>query len=162
MEKNWHYFQNNVDDDILFPIRSWFSNSLSQLQKRSRITKIRHEVAATFSSEFHLNHTLSKSEDSYPKPGSNFGPRDHQYSIKARDGPWPELTFGPQKIRGRPAFDPGTFQPNLKRSRREKIEKFDVLGEIFQIQTQTINGWPDLTQPDPGQKFPSLGKANQH
>jgi len=32
------------------------------------------------------------------------------------------------------------------------------LGEISQIQTQTINGWPDLshkklTRPDPGQKF---------
>jgi len=32
------------------------------------------------------------------------------------------------------------------------------LGEIFQIQTQTINGWPDpshkkLTRPDLGQKF---------
>jgi len=23
------------------------------------------------------------------------------------------------------------------------------LGEIFQIQTQTINGWPDPTQPEP-------------
>jgi len=29
-----------------------------------------------------------------------------------------------------------------------KIEKLTFLGEIFQIQTQTINGWPD-----PGQKF---------
>jgi len=32
------------------------------------------------------------------------------------------------------------------------------LGEIFQTQTQTIDGWPDpshkkLTRPDPGQNF---------
>jgi len=33
-------------------------------------------------------------------------------------------------------------------TRREKIENLTFLGEIFQIHTQTINGWPD-----PGQKF---------
>jgi len=29
----------------------------------------------------------------------------------------------------------------------QKIEKFDVLGEIFQFHTQTKDGWPDPTQP---------------
>jgi len=40
----------------------------------------------------------------------------------------------------------------------KKFKNLTFIGEISQIQPQTINGWPDtshnkLTQPDPGQKF---------
>jgi len=49
----------------------------------------------------------------------------------------PELTFDPQEIRGRPAVDLGTFRPGPK---GKKIENLTFLGEIFQIQTQAING----------------------
>jgi len=31
----------------------------------------------------------------------------------------------------------------------EKLKNFTFLGEIFQIQTQTINGWPDMTRTEP-------------
>jgi len=61
----------------------------------------------------------------------------------------PELTFDLQLIRGRPAFDPGTFRPDMKwffLHEGKKIEIFDILGEIFKIQPQTINVWPDPTR----------------
>jgi len=40
----------------------------------------------------------------------------------------------------------------------KKLKNLTFIGEIFEIQTQTINGWPDPTRatknwPDPGQKF---------
>jgi len=34
------------------------------------------------------------------------------------------------------------------------LKNLTFLGEIFQIQTQTINGWPDPTRPDPTQPEP--------
>jgi len=68
---------------------------------------------------------------------------------KCRDGPWPNPNI---LLNNKVLFDPTQryfFWPEGK-----KIEKFDVLGEIFQIQTLTINGWPEPTRatknwPDP-------------
>jgi len=84
--------------------------------------------------------------------------------VRARDGPWPDPTlayFWPAVNKGQPAFDLGTFWPNPNRffwPKRKKIENLIFLGEIFQIQTQTINGWHDpshkkLIRPDLGQKI---------
>jgi len=47
---------------------------------------------------------------------------------------WPRLTFIPQLIRGRPAFDQGTFLPDSKKFFfiwGEKIEKFDIIRGKF-------------------------------
>jgi len=55
----------------------------------------------------------------------------------------PEHTFDQQQIRGRPVFDPGTFWHNLK---GKKLENLGFLGEIFQTQTQTKDGWSDSGQ----------------
>jgi len=41
---------------------------------------------------------------------------------------------------------------------KEKIEKFYILEEIFQIQTQTINGWPNQTRPEPQKIDPTRVK----
>jgi len=71
-------------------------------------------------------------------------------------GPDPTRAYFWPAVNKRPArppltqvlFDPTRrifFWPN-----GEKLKNLTFLGEIFQIQTQTINGWPD-----PGQKFTS-------
>jgi len=73
----------------------------------------------------------------------------------------PELTLDLQKIRGQPGFNRGTFRPDPKQffyPKQKKIENLTFLGEIFQILTQTRNGWPNLTRatknwPDPGENF---------
>jgi len=74
----------------------------------------------------------------------------HGHSVKlsgcdpTRDGPWPELTFDLQQIRGWPAFDPGTFWSDPK----EKIEIFTIFRGNF---PNPNHRW--LTWPDPDQKF---------
>jgi len=65
---------------------------------------------------------------------------------QGRDGPWPELTFVPQLIRGRTAFDLGTFWPDPKRFfllEGKKMEKIDIFKGNF---PNPNHRW--LTQPD--------------
>jgi len=50
------------------------------------------------------------------------------------DPTWSELTFDPEKIRGQPASNPGTCQPDPK---GKKLKNLTFLGKIFLIQTQT-------------------------
>jgi len=55
----------------------------------------------------------------------------------------------PQKITGRHIFDLGTFWPDLKKSfwpETKKIKNLGFLGEIYQTQTQTQDGWPNPSQ----------------
>jgi len=40
----------------------------------------------------------------------------------------------------------------------KKLKNLTFLGEIFQILTQTINGWPDLTRPEPQKIDPTRVK----
>jgi len=63
-----------------------------------------------------------------------------------------EVEMGPDPT---PAYFWATVNKRLTRLRpgyfptrpeEKKIQKFDVFGENFQIQTQTINGWPDPTR----------------
>jgi len=54
-----------------------------------------------------------------------------------RDGPWPEHTLDPQKIKGLPAFDPGIFyliRWDFFDSKNKKLKKLVFLRENFQIQ----------------------------
>jgi len=64
--------------------------------------------------------------------------------------------MGPDPTQPGPTLWPRYFltQPEeIFLIRRENIEKFDIFrGGIFQIQTQTINGWPEPTRPDPSHK----------
>jgi len=74
-----------------------------------------------------------------------------------RDGPWPDpsllLTLSKNEA------DPLTWpEDTFLDPKGKKLKNLTFLGEIFQTQTQTINGWPDLTRatknwPYPGQKF---------
>jgi len=81
--------------------------------------------------------------------------------LACRDGPWPDPTwayFWPAVNKRQTHLWPGYFltQPeeiffDLK---GKKLKNLIFWGEIFQIQTQTKNGWPDTTQstknwPDP-------------
>jgi len=72
--------------------------------------------------------------------------------VASRDGPWPELTFDPQSIRGRPAFDPGTFRPDQTRfflTQREKIQTFDIFRGNFPNLNPNHIG---LIRPNPNHK----------
>jgi len=82
-----------------------------------------------------------------------------------RDGPWPDPTrayFWPavnkRPTRLLPEYFPTQPEEIFFDPKGKKLKNLTFLGEIFQIQTQIINGWPNpshkkLTQPDPGQKF---------
>jgi len=69
-----------------------------------------------------------------------------------------KLTFDPQKIRGRPAFDP-TLR-NFFWPEGQNLKNLMYLGKNFQIQTQTINGWPDLTRAT--KNWPDLTRATKN
>jgi len=65
----------------------------------------------------------------------------------------PTVKMGPDPIRAYfwPAIDAGTFDPTRRYffdPKGKKLKNLTFLGEIFQIQiqTQTIDGWPDLGQ----------------
>jgi len=69
---------------------------------------------------------------------------------------WLAVNKGPTRLR------PGYFltQPEaiFFDPKQKKLKNTAFLGEIFKIQPQTINGWPDpchkkLTRPDQGQKI---------
>jgi len=94
---------------------------------------------------------------SFSKKQSKFGHWDEN----SRDGPWPDPTqayFWPAVNKRPTRLWPGYFLTQPKEiflTRRfffwhkgKTIENLTFLGETFQTQTQTINGWPD-----PGQKF---------
>jgi len=72
-----------------------------------------------------------------------------------RDGPWPDPTqayFWPAVNKRPTRLWLGYFSTQPKEiffdPKGEKLKNLMLLGEIFQSQTQTINGWPD-----PGQKI---------
>jgi len=58
---------------------------------------------------------------------------------------WPAVNKRPTRLR------PMYF---LTQSGREKLKNFGFLGEIFQTQTQTKDGWPDQTQPEQQKSWP--------
>jgi len=55
---------------------------------------------------------------------------------------WPAVNKRPTCLQPRVLSD--LTRRDFFLTRRAKIEKFDVLGEIFQNQTLTRDGWPDL------------------
>jgi len=69
----------------------------------------------------------------------------------SRDGPWPDPTrayFWPavkRPTRLRPGYFPTQPEEIFFDPKGKKLKNLTFLGEIFQIQTQTINGWPDPT-----------------
>jgi len=67
--------------------------------------------------------------------------------VHTKDGPWPDpsILLTRSKVEGWPVFDSGTFWPDLQRFYLTRSEKLGFLGEIFQTQTQTKDGWPNLT-----------------
>jgi len=85
--------------------------------------------------------------------------------LDTRDGPWPNPTqayFWPavnkRLTRLRPTYFLTQPEEIFFDPKGKKLKKLIFLREIFQIQTHTINGWPDLTRatknwPNPGQKF---------
>jgi len=91
-----------------------------------------------------------------------------------KDGPWLDqsLLLTRSKEEADPPLTQVLFDPTQRYfflTRKEKIEKFDIFRGNFQIQTQTINvwpdpshkNWPDLTQvknfwPGPITRFNSL------
>jgi len=92
----------------------------------------------------------------------------HKFNLNdyARDGPDPTRTYFWPAVNKRPTqLWPRYFltQPNeiLFDPKGKKLKKLTFLGEVFQIHTQTTNGWSDPTRPeqqkfdllDPGQKF---------
>jgi len=84
-----------------------------------------------------------------------------------RDEPWPHPTqayFWPAVNKKPARLWPGyllTRPEEIFLTRREKLKILTFLEEIFPMQTQTIKGWPNLTQHkpqkltwfDPGKKF---------
>jgi len=87
--------------------------------------------------------------------------------LDTRDGLWPNPTR-PAANKGPTRLQPGYFLTRPEEiffdPKRKKLKNLTFLGEIFQIQTQTINDWPDpshkkLTQPDPD---PSLLDTPKH
>jgi len=81
-------------------------------------------------------------------------------SVVCRDGPWPGLTrayFWPAVNKTPTCLRPGYFptwpEDILFDPKGKKLKNLTFWGEIFQIQTQTINGWPD-----PSHKMTRPGK----
>jgi len=83
--------------------------------------------------------------------------------FKVEMGPDPTWAyFWPAVIKRLTQLRPGYFSTRPEETffdpKGKKLKKLTFLGEIFQTQTQTINGWPDLshkklTWPDPGENF---------
>jgi len=81
--------------------------------------------------------------------------------FKVEMGPYMTRTyFWPTVNKWPTPLQPGTFRPEeiFFDPKGKKLKNLTFLGEIFQIQTQTLNGWPDLTRatkiwPNPGQKL---------
>jgi len=79
--------------------------------------------------------------------------------ISSKDGPWPDPTrayFWPTVNKRPTRLQPGYFPTQPEEifidPKGKKLKNLTFLGQIFQIQTQTINGWPDPTRPDPSRK----------
>jgi len=82
---------------------------------------------------------------------SNEGPNQ---LVDARDGPWPDpsLLLTRSKTRLWPRYFLTRPWRDLFDPKGKKLKNLTLLGENFQIQTQTINGWPNpshqkLTRP---------------
>jgi len=77
-----------------------------------------------------------------------------QVGKKLEMGPDPTRAYRWSAVNKRPTcLRPGYFLTQPKEiffdTEGKKLKNLSFLGEIFQIQTQTINGWPDPTQPEP-------------
>jgi len=85
--------------------------------------------------------------------------------LSSRDGHRLDPTrayFWPAVNKRQSSLQPGYFLTRPKDiffdTKGKKLKNLTCLGEIFQIQTQIMNGWPNpshqkLTLPNPGQKF---------
>jgi len=88
---------------------------------------------------------------------------NHKQSPKDRDGPWPDtsLLLTCSKYEANPPLTRVLSDPiwrDFFDPKEEKIKNLTFWREIFQIQSQTINGRPDSTRatknlPDQGQKI---------
>jgi len=82
-------------------------------------------------------------------------------AMSYRDGPWPDLSLLLTAVNNRPTRLQPKYFPTWPEefffdSKGKKLKNLTFLVDTFQIQTQTINGWPNPTRatknwPDPTQ-----------
>jgi len=69
---------------------------------------------------------------------------------------WPAVNKWP--IRLWPGYFPTRPEAIFFDRKRKKLKNLTFLGELFEIQTQTINGWPNPTRPEPQKIYPTQVK----